>query len=440
MVDGAFLPSHTLQRPAGARRRRLAGRDRLARARGALPPAAVALGALGAAAGPHGDAGDQQLAHLLRRAAPAAARFPGEHARLGVRPRLPGLLHRAGVRGGARPAAPQGGPAPTAWPATTRRCAGWWPPPGERGYAVRAPDFGGDHDRPRAEVDDGRESIAMPVRLDDRVVASINLTWRRQVLSLTGIVQRHLGDLHDRRPHGRGARARRRTGRQVGPGLTVDRFPPGPALGASDRDGECVAIEPRRHARLRRGRKVACAPSPTPSPAARRPAAHRPRRPRTRARRGPRPPRPLRGEPDRLEVPHATPSPARAGRSRARTARAPSRPSAQGVDPVLIGERVWIWEAAYQRPHGHGRRVHRRPGARRRCRCRTRASFELGAALGIPFLTAHRCLTVAETRPGPARRRARCRSHGAGAGRCGRGRQRRHPAGPLGGARRSSAR
>src|SRR4051794_16847290 len=22
----------------------------------------------------------------------------------------------------------------------------------------------------------------------------------------------------------------------------------------------------------------------------------------------------------------------------------------QGVDPVLIGERVWIWEAAYQRP------------------------------------------------------------------------------------------
>ena len=65
----------------------------------------------------------------------------------------------------------------------------------ERGYSVRAPDFGGDYHRPRAEVDDGRESIAMPVRLDGHVVAAINLTWRRQVLSLTGMVQRHLADL-----------------------------------------------------------------------------------------------------------------------------------------------------------------------------------------------------------------------------------------------------
>jgi len=69
--------------------------------------------------------------------------------------------------------------------ATTRR----------RGYAVRAPDFGGDHDRPRAEADDGRESIAMPIRLDDRVVGCINLTWWRRVVSLTGIVQLHLEDL-----------------------------------------------------------------------------------------------------------------------------------------------------------------------------------------------------------------------------------------------------
>ncbi|MGY2005010.1 IclR family transcriptional regulator domain-containing protein [Blastococcus sp. SYSU DS1024] len=65
----------------------------------------------------------------------------------------------------------------------------------ERGYGVRAPDFGGHPTRPRSEVDDGRESIAMPVRLDDRVVATINLTWRRQVMSTTGMVQRHLGDL-----------------------------------------------------------------------------------------------------------------------------------------------------------------------------------------------------------------------------------------------------
>lgn len=64
-----------------------------------------------------------------------------------------------------------------------------------RGYGVRAPDFGGDHDRPRSEVDDGRESIAMPVRVDGRVVGCINLTWRRQALSLPTAVRRHLEDL-----------------------------------------------------------------------------------------------------------------------------------------------------------------------------------------------------------------------------------------------------
>jgi IclR family mhp operon transcriptional activator len=67
----------------------------------------------------------------------------------------------------------------------------------QRGYSTRAPDFGGDHDRPRSEVDDGRESIAMPIRLDGRVVGCINLTWWRQVVSLTGIVQLHLEDLQN---------------------------------------------------------------------------------------------------------------------------------------------------------------------------------------------------------------------------------------------------
>jgi IclR family mhp operon transcriptional activator len=66
-----------------------------------------------------------------------------------------------------------------------------------RGYSVRAPDFGGDYYRPRSEADDGRESIAMPVRTDGRVLGTVNLTWRRQVLSRTGLVQRHLKDLQD---------------------------------------------------------------------------------------------------------------------------------------------------------------------------------------------------------------------------------------------------
>jgi NADPH2:quinone reductase len=70
----------------------------------------------------------------------------------------------------------------------------------------------------------------------------------------------------------------------------------------------------------------------------------------------------------------------------------------QGVDPVLVGERVWIWEAAWQRPWGTAAEYTVVP-ARHIVLLGARPSFELGAALGIPFLTAHRCLTVAESLP-----------------------------------------
>ncbi|MCW2535013.1 MAG: Alcohol dehydrogenase, zinc-binding protein [Modestobacter sp.] len=70
----------------------------------------------------------------------------------------------------------------------------------------------------------------------------------------------------------------------------------------------------------------------------------------------------------------------------------------QGVDPVLVGERVWIWEAAWQRPHGTAAEYTVVP-ARQTVLLGAAPSFELGAALGIPFLTAHRCLTVAESLP-----------------------------------------
>ncbi|MCZ2836928.1 NADPH:quinone reductase [Modestobacter sp. VKM Ac-2985] len=69
-----------------------------------------------------------------------------------------------------------------------------------------------------------------------------------------------------------------------------------------------------------------------------------------------------------------------------------------GVDPVLVGERVWIWEAAWQRPHGTAAEYTVVP-ARQTVLLGADPSFELGAALGIPFLTAHRCLTVAESLP-----------------------------------------
>jgi NADPH:quinone reductase len=70
----------------------------------------------------------------------------------------------------------------------------------------------------------------------------------------------------------------------------------------------------------------------------------------------------------------------------------------QGVDPVLVGERVWIWEAAWQRAWGTAAEFTVVP-ARHVVLLGAAPSFELGAALGIPFLTAHRCLTVAESLP-----------------------------------------
>jgi NADPH:quinone reductase len=70
----------------------------------------------------------------------------------------------------------------------------------------------------------------------------------------------------------------------------------------------------------------------------------------------------------------------------------------EGVDPVLVGERVWIWEAAWQRPHGTAAEYTVVP-ARHTVLLGPAPSFELGASLGIPFLTAHRCLTIAESLP-----------------------------------------
>ena len=70
----------------------------------------------------------------------------------------------------------------------------------------------------------------------------------------------------------------------------------------------------------------------------------------------------------------------------------------EGVDPVLVGERVWIWEAAYQRSYGTAAEYTVVP-ARQAVLLGPDASFELGAALAIPFLTAHRCLTLAESLP-----------------------------------------
>lgn len=70
----------------------------------------------------------------------------------------------------------------------------------------------------------------------------------------------------------------------------------------------------------------------------------------------------------------------------------------EGVEAALQGLRVWIWEAAYQRPEGTAQEYAVVPASHVVTLPDT-ASFDLGAALGVPFVTAHRCLTVAEHGP-----------------------------------------
>ena len=69
-----------------------------------------------------------------------------------------------------------------------------------------------------------------------------------------------------------------------------------------------------------------------------------------------------------------------------------------GVDAKRVGERVWVWLAAHQRPQGTAQEYLVIP-AERAVALPAAASFELGADIGVPFLTAHRTLTVHEAGP-----------------------------------------
>jgi NADPH2:quinone reductase len=71
-----------------------------------------------------------------------------------------------------------------------------------------------------------------------------------------------------------------------------------------------------------------------------------------------------------------------------------------GVPADRVGQRVWLWEAAWQRADGTAQEYVALP-AHQAIPLPDSASFDLGASLGIPALTAHRALTVAED--GPAR-------------------------------------
>lgn len=62
-----------------------------------------------------------------------------------------------------------------------------------------------------------------------------------------------------------------------------------------------------------------------------------------------------------------------------------------GIDPKRVGERVWLYEANFGRPFGTAAQYTTIP-AHKAVPLPDDASFEVGACLGIPGMTAHRCL------------------------------------------------
>ena len=73
-----------------------------------------------------------------------------------------------------------------------------------------------------------------------------------------------------------------------------------------------------------------------------------------------------------------------------------------GVEPGRVGQRVWVFMAAAGRPTGTAAEFTVVPAAQA-VPLSGEADFDLGASLGVPALTAHRALTVAED--GPSRLR-----------------------------------
>lgn len=70
------------------------------------------------------------------------------------------------------------------------------------------------------------------------------------------------------------------------------------------------------------------------------------------------------------------------------------------VTGLAAGDRVWLWDAGYGRANGTAQEFVVLP-RRQVVRMNDDVPFEVGADLGIPALTAHRCLTLASD--GPAR-------------------------------------
>src|SRR4030095_14449384 len=70
----------------------------------------------------------------------------------------------------------------------------------------------------------------------------------------------------------------------------------------------------------------------------------------------------------------------------------------EGVDGLEVGDRVWVYLAGHQRPTATEQESTTLPAARV-IRLPDEASFDVGANLGVPAMTAHRALTVSEDGP-----------------------------------------
>jgi NADPH2:quinone reductase len=81
-----------------------------------------------------------------------------------------------------------------------------------------------------------------------------------------------------------------------------------------------------------------------------------------------------------------------------------------GVDPARVGEWVWVYFAAWHRQYGTAAEYTVVP-EHRAVRLPERAGLDLGASLGIPAMTAHRCVFV----DGPVDGRSVLVAGGAGA-------------------------
>jgi NADPH:quinone reductase len=63
----------------------------------------------------------------------------------------------------------------------------------------------------------------------------------------------------------------------------------------------------------------------------------------------------------------------------------------EGVDPARVGQRVWVFHAAWQQPHGTAAQ-HTVVPAGQAVPLPDTTAYQQGAGLGIPYITAHHCV------------------------------------------------